>query len=916
VRDENLRQGSYGESELEWVRSFDVSSVKCLIVCRGPVRKEAYDIMEGIGVEKIGILLSEKDSIVYPRSLAPELRSMDGQDNVHRVPDYMGAGQEEKLERIGEIIDIAKNHGYTHIFAGYGFMAEDAEFIEAIENAEITFIGPSSRVCRLAGAKDEAKKLARGLGNAVIPGTDDVSAQAMARKASDRAALEKVATENALAFTYDGALEHVENAEQLLLAGYRASTELVTIEELQEMALEIAQEMWKDFPSHRIRFKHIAGGGGKGQRVVSQPDEVEAAVVNLLAEVKMTAPGSNRNFLIELNIETSRHNEIQLIGNGDWSLSLGGRDCSIQMHEQKILEFSLTKELLETEIEGKSGVAAETLQGDIETLQRMEDESEKFGQATGLNSVSTFECIVDGTNHFFMEMNTRIQVEHGVTELAYRLKFTNPENAAECFYVDELIEAMVLLAEHGPRLPKPERVMRHPSGTEARLNATNDAIQPHAGGVIKGWSQPIEDEIRFDQGIGTRNPDTGAFVFYNLAGAYDSNVALILTHGDDRNDNMQRMAEILRRTELRGEDLKTNLEIHYGLCNWFVGQGPMAKPDTRFMVPYLAAVGSLKKTVNDIDLDFAAGELLDGMSDADARQTFQAKQTLLLRPMAKLLEAPHVLAGFLGRYAGELWEVQGGQLRFADNPMRFLHELYQYLNLEHTPAKPPSDVIWDHDEAIMESAFAFYGRVAELSGVTDWAETRQLLEAEDGGKVSNGDAELWAACQASHRGFQCGMELLLLIPAVGVDTGFSEIHVADDYSLVFPDRFQDADTAEALTRHLAPPPEASPDEIVAPMGGAFYAREAPHLPMLIDEGQHFEAGQPLFIIEVMKMFNKVVAPCSGTVTKNLMQDSDGKIIVKGETIFKIEPDERVVVESAEEVAARKQATTKRLLGQA
>jgi biotin carboxyl carrier protein len=66
---------------------------------------------------------------------------------------------------------------------------------------------------------------------------------------------------------------------------------------------------------------------------------------------------------------------------------------------------------------------------------------------------------------------------------------------------------------------------------------------------------------------------------------------------------------------------------------------------------------------------------------------------------------------------------------------------------------------------------------------------------------------------------------------------------------------------------LAPPPPASADEIVTPMGGAYYAREAPHLPPMVNVGDHFEAGQPLFIIEVMKMFNKVLAPFAGTVTE-------------------------------------------------
>ncbi|MBW1884995.1 MAG: hypothetical protein JRJ58_15795, partial [Deltaproteobacteria bacterium] len=356
--DDQLKQGKFHLAESEWLRSFGLDSVKCLIVCRGPVRKEALDIFAEIGVGAAGILLSEKDSIVYPRSLAPELRSIGNSNSAHRITDYMGAGQEEKLERIEEIIEIATRNGYTHIFAGYGFMAEDSDFIAAVEDAGLVFIGPSSNVCRVAGAKDEAKKLARSLGNAVIPGVDDISSRALLKTAKDRKALEKLAKKHALEFAFDGAKELVENAALLLRSGYNATVELVTIEELQVMALEVAEEMWADYPSHRIRFKHIAGGGGKGQRVVSKPGEVAAAVVDVLAEVKMTAAGSNRNFLVELNIESSRHNEIQLIGNGEWCLSLGGRDCSVQMHEQKLLEVSLTRELLEHALEGETGVAA------------------------------------------------------------------------------------------------------------------------------------------------------------------------------------------------------------------------------------------------------------------------------------------------------------------------------------------------------------------------------------------------------------------------------------------------------------------------------------------------------------------------------------------------------------------------------
>jgi biotin carboxylase len=525
VLDPNRNPRRFHECESEWLRSFSLAAVKCLVVCRGPVRKEAFDVFDQIGIREYGMLLSEKDSIVYPRCLAPELRNFRFPNNVHRVPDYMGAGQEEKQRRIREIIEIARSHGYTHLFAGYGFMAEDAEFIEAIEQAGLGFIGPSSRVVHQAGAKDEAKKLARSLGNAVIPGVDNISALALVARVKDRAGLEKLAVEKRLAWSFDSALDVTANAMELLQQGYAATQELVTIEELQRATETECAKIWKDHPGRRIRFKHIAGGGGKGQRVVERREEIAAAVMDVLAESKVIAPGSNRNFLLELNIESTRHNEIQLIGNGDWCLSLGGRDCSVQMHEQKLLEVSLTQELLDAEIElakqRGAARAAEILRGDKGTLARMEAEGERFGQATGLDSVSTFECIVSGFDHFFMEMNTRIQVEHGVTELVYELEFANPKNPLEIFTLDRLIEAMVLLAVHGPRVPKPHRRVRSVSGVEVRINATNAALQPHAGGVIRTWSAPLPGEIRFDQGIGLRNPDTGSFVYYNLAGAYD-----------------------------------------------------------------------------------------------------------------------------------------------------------------------------------------------------------------------------------------------------------------------------------------------------------------------------------------------------------------------------------------------------------
>ncbi|HEY5658458.1 MAG TPA: biotin/lipoyl-containing protein, partial [Myxococcota bacterium] len=897
MRDRNHERRRFHECESDWLRSFSLDSIKCLVVCRGPVRQEAFDVFDEVGIREYGMLLSEKDSVVHPRCLAPELRSIRFPQNVHRVPDYTGAGQAEKQERIRQIVEIAVSHGYTHVFAGYGFMAEDADFIEAIEQAGLGFVGPSSAVVRRAGAKDQAKRQARALGNSVIPGVDDVSARALARIAEDQRGLEKLALDHGLAFTPDATLPLQDNAEALLQLAYASLVELVTIEDLQAEAARVCGDLWRDHPNSRIRLKHIGGGGGKGQRVVRRQEEVAAAVMDVLAESKVVAPGSNRNFLIELNIESTRHNEIQLLGNGHWCISLGGRDCSVQMHEQKLVEVSLTRELLETEIGLAEGRTAELLRGDRATLERMETEGARFGAATGLDSVSTFECIVHGFEHFFMEMNTRIQVEHTVTELAYHLEFANPEDPQEVFTVDRLIEAMLLIAQHGERLPEPRRVPRAPAAVEVRINATNRALQPHAGGVIHDWSEPIEGEIRFDQGIGARNPDTGAFVYYNLAGAYDSNIALVLTDGETRRDSYARMAEILRRTALRGEDLQTNLPVHYGLINWFLGRGPMAEPDTRFMTSYLAAVGALQRVVRDVDLELAMRELLAQQPDDAAREVLERKETLLLRPLQALLADPHLLGGFLGRFEGKLWETEDGAPDFAANPLHFLRELYHYLALEDAPGKSPAERIWPHDDEILQAGLGFYERVGELTGVADWRQVRALLEGDRDERVAGADDARWEACRAAHRGFQLGLDLLLLIPRIGVAAGFDGVSVDDELRVVFPEPFLQPAAAAEYVEALGSPPEAGADEIVSPMGGAFYAREAPHLPALIEVGDHFETGQPLFIIEVMKMFNKVLAPFSGTVTAKLMEVRDGAVVSKGQPIFRIDPDERVEQES-------------------
>jgi biotin carboxyl carrier protein len=232
--------------------------------------------------------------------------------------------------------------------------------------------------------------------------------------------------------------------------------------------------------------------------------------------------------------------------------------------------------------------------------------------------------------------------------------------------------------------------------------------------------------------------------------------------------------------------------------------------------------------------------------------------------------------------------------------------------MEDEPGKTPSEKIWDHDDEILQAGLAFYAEIERRTGLSTWKDVDALLAGPRPDAVTTDDA-LWDACRAAHAGHQLGLDLLLVVPRLGMQSGFTEISVNEELDPVFPDKFLDADSIAEFTKALAPPPKASADEIVTPMGGTFYAREAPHMPVLVDEGDHFEVGQPLFIIEVMKMFNKVMAPFSGTVTENRMRDSDGKIVAKGQTIFKIEPDERIEEESPEQIAARVREATLALL---
>lgn len=880
------------------------------------------NIFEEMGITGYGMLLSEKDSITYANAQSPELRKQLDPSRIHRVQDYSGATKEERSERIRQIISIVHSNGYNAVFAGYGFMAEDEALVSALERAGITFIGPCSRTVRSAGSKDLAKRTALEVGVSVTPGVDNGTILTLLRlypNQSDLLQLIERFDLNVNKAALVACSDASSMAEQILEASYAKGVDLFDLDELVTTMANEIEGLFRAYPKNRIRLKAIGGGGGKGQRILhapshfkgSEPERLIKAVGQtgpllreVLSEVKATGVGDNKNVLAELNVETVRHVEIQVVGNGQWCITMGGRDCSVQMNEQKLLELSMTSEELGETAERarKSGdeVAAESIETDKRILIAMEAEAARFGAAVGLDSVSTFECIVDNGQHYFMEMNTRVQVEHRVTELCYALRFTNPQSSSDSFVVTSIVELMVLLAAHGKRLPCPERERREPCAAEARLNATDQALKPHAGGVITMWSDPVEGEIRDDQGICLRNPDTDVFMKYHLAGAYDSNIALLLTTGDSRPVTFRLMSEVLRQMKLSGENLHTNAEFHYGLTNWFIGNGVEARPATNFAMAYLTAVGKLKKLANKLDIVFAYAEieqaLLNESSDpayrAAVSEIMMKKTSLLARALNRMLAAPHYLSGWLALNRRH-FERDGERITWQTNPLEVLSDLYHYLNMDAREDTYPLYAIWDHDQELLEAGLSFYRTLSDRAGEKDW---KTLVMRIERGDISGTDPE---AVKAAHAGFQLGLSILTLLPYIGFETGFFDLHVQPDLTLSIPADLFDEETRRDSLRELSPPPVAASDEIIAPSGGMFYAREAPGRDPFVTSGQHFEQGEPLCIIEVMKMFNKVLAPFSGTVQK-VMLDTDATIVKKGDCLFKVIPDELTEPDSGDD----------------
>src|SRR5258706_2418670 len=360
--------------------------------------------------------------------------------------------------RIDTIIDVAKKSGAEAIHPGYGFLSENANFVEACERAGIVFIGPPASAMRLMGSKIAAKRLAQSVGAPTIPG-------------------------------YNGESQDDE----------------ILMHEAERIG----------FP---LLIKASAGGGGKGMREVHAASDFLDQLAGARREA--TASFGHATVFLERLIRQPRHVEIQVLADTFGNLiHLGERECSIQRRHQKIVEESPSVALTPA-LRNEMGEAAI-----------------RIAQAAGYINAGTLEFMLNTDKQFyFLEMNTRLQVEHTVTELVTGF---------------DLVRHQLHIAAGEPLDIIQEQV--HPRGhaIEVRLYAEDpDHNFIPSTGTVTRFIQPEGPGIRVDSGIG--NSD-------EITQYYDPMIAKLIVYGEDRAAAIARLQHALEQTAVFG--VKTNDQL-------------------------------------------------------------------------------------------------------------------------------------------------------------------------------------------------------------------------------------------------------------------------------------------------------------------------------------------------------------------
>lgn len=476
---------------------------RLLIANRGEIAVRIARAAADLGIETTSIY-SEDDADCIHRHVT---------DQALQIP---GIGAKAFLN-IAKIIEIARESNSDAIHPGYGFLAENADFAQAAQDAGITFVGPRPETLRLFGDKAKARHVAEQIDVPIIRGTSE------------------------------------------------------------PVSCEQARDMLEEFNGSPMILKAVAGGGGRGSRMVFHPDELDEAFARASSEAK--AAFANDSLYAEELISDARHIEVQVIGDATGTVChLYERECSAQRRHQKVVEVAPAPEL------------------DEDVRSRLVDAAIRFAEHTNYVSLGTFEFLVCGESTYFIETNARLQVEHTITE--------------EVTGVD-LVQAQLLIASGKTlaelELDEPPKCSGY--AIQARVNMekmiANGTVLPTSG-TLTAYDSPSGPGVRTD-GMG--------YTGYATSINFDSLLAKVIVRGRTVESAVRSSLRAL--SEFRIEGVETNIPFlqntiaHKDFAN--------GKITTRWVddnIETLAAPSEANKSRVPLSAESASGSGGDGFAGA------------------------------------------------------------------------------------------------------------------------------------------------------------------------------------------------------------------------------------------------------------------------------------------------------------
>ncbi len=417
-----------------------MSVTRVLVANRGEIAVRIIRACQSLGIETVAAV-SDADR----ESLAAKL--------ANRAVCIGPARSTDSYLKVENLITAAQGTGCDAIHPGYGFLAERAALPEACAENRITFVGPSAENITMMGDKLEARKIARGAGVPLVPGSD-----------------------------------HAKNPHE---------------------AARLAEQI-----GYPLLLKASAGGGGRGIKLVWNPGEMENTFRVAAAEAR--AAFGNDTLYMEKYVGNARHIEVQILGDQHGHvIHLGERDCSLQRRHQKIVEEAPAY-AVPPEVRAKICNAAATL-----------------ARSIGYRSAGTIEFIYDNdtAEFYFLEMNTRIQVEHPVTEMITGV---------------DLVQQQLLIARGETLSYKQADINFTGHAIECRINAESPqhGFRPCPGRIAK-WQGPTGQGIRLD---------THCYPGYFVPPYYDSLLAKLIVHAGTRQEAADHMMKALQDFHVSGID--------------------------------------------------------------------------------------------------------------------------------------------------------------------------------------------------------------------------------------------------------------------------------------------------------------------------------------------------------------------------